>query len=649
MCGIFGCVIDATNADHSFVDQRMAAARADLAHRGPDDSGFEIELTEGGIVALGHTRLAIIDLSSSGRQPMHSADGRYSIVFNGEIYNFKELRAELRSLGHLFRTNSDTEVLLACWAQWGEACLHRLIGMFAFAVLDRTEQQLSLVRDAFGIKPLYYREVGGELAFASEISALLRDVEISEEIDQQRAYEYLIAGVQDEGGGTFIRGVHRVLAAHVLRVSLRRTASRCARVKQSRWWHPSIAESCRLSIRHAADRLRDLFLESVHLHLRSDVPVCVALSGGIDSSAIVCAARVVAPDADLHSFSFVPCEAWLSEEPWIDAVNRHACAVPHKVRIAADDLDRDYSDFIDCQGEPVGGPSVYAQWRVFQQIRAEGFKVALEGQGGDELLGGYVGYPGQYMRSCLERGRLSAMWRFARNYAIENPSSRSSPWRALIGQLLPNAVHRIGCELTGREAIPAWLAAGARSGRVVSVGVPRIPTTWRNRGRRVSETLRHQLGSASLSHLLRYGDRNAMHWSVENRTPFLTIPLAEFMLSLPESYLVSPDGQTKHLFRAAMRGIVPDEVLDRRDKVGFEAPTRAWIRRPALREISSEAADPPALRALVDYAAISKLISRQMDEPPEVSRQTWRLLNLVSWARRLDRSGTSVVRQEGRA
>jgi len=190
----------------------------------------------------------------------------------------------------------------------------------------------------------------------------------------------------------------------------------------------------------------------------------------------------------------------------------------------------------------------------------------------------------------------------------------------------------------GRDAKPKWMTMGSTEGRQLKIGIPRHPTEWSNRGRRVSETLRHELGCAGLSQLLRYGDRNSMSWSVENRTPFLTIPLAEFMLSLPEHYLVSPDGQTKWLFRAAIRGIVPDAILDRRDKVGFVSPTRSWMRAPALRECSADATVPHALQGFVDYRAVSELVRREVEMPTEVSWQTWRLLNLVSWVRLLEES-----------
>jgi len=416
MCGIYGCVFSAPTEDCIGIARRMAAVRTWLAHRGPDDDGAECEPTGCGIIALGHTRLAIIDLSSSGKQPMRSADGRYTIVFNGEIYNFEQLRDELRGFGHRFISNSDTEVLLACWAQWGESCLRRLIGMFAFAILDRKEERLSLVRDAFGIKPLYYCETPDQIAFASEPMALLKYRGLAPVISHQRAYEYLVAGVQDDGDTTFIDGVRRVLAAHLVRVNLGRAASGDGRIVRARWWYPSIEQGCDLPAPQAAERLRELFLESVGFHLRSDVPVCIALSGGIDSSSIACAARLIAPNAELHTVSFVASESAISEESWIDAVNRHLGATSHKVRIAPADLDRDFRRFIDAQGEPVGSPSVYAQWRVFEEVRAAGFKVALEGQGGDELLGGYVGYPGQYMRSCVERADFGTLLRFARNF-----------------------------------------------------------------------------------------------------------------------------------------------------------------------------------------------------------------------------------------
>jgi asparagine synthase (glutamine-hydrolysing) len=591
---------------------------------------------EGATLALGHTRLSIIDLSEGGHQPMQSADGRFTIAFNGEIYNYTELRTELQGFGYQFNTESDTEVLIAAWSRWGEAALPRLIGMFAFAIYDSDSQRLSLVRDGFGIKPLFFSQCDSRVTFASELQAILVLNEHSDEINLQRAFDYLVSGLQDDGPTTFVQGVCRVEPGHAVHFDLSSTDVLQSRCRVARWWFPAIRETSRLSFHQAAQQLRDLFLASVEFHLRSDVPVCIALSGGIDSSAIACAARVVQPKLDLHTFSFVGEDGAKSEEKWIDLVNGHTRAASHKIRIQPEALESDFDDFLTCQGEPVGSPAVYAQWRVFQEVKRLGMKVVLEGQGGDELLGGYWGYPGQFLRSCIERGDFMTAWRLCVNYRAAAPDrSDRSPLRALIGQLVPEGLYSMACRMRGLQAAPSWVRRAGLRSEGIRPRVARFKRGSDGSGRRVCEVLRESMLGHGLSHLLRYGDRNAMWFSVENRVPFLTLPLAEFMLSQPEHFLVSPRGETKTLFRAAMRGIVPDPILDRHDKIGFDSPTRAWMALPASRELRDMDTAASSLERIIDCAAVRRSIVSRLGAPAEVSWQDWRVLNLISWERRL--------------
>lgn len=622
MCGILGTF---TLEPLPELEARLEAGLKALRHRGPDDRGLEVETASGGTLALGHTRLSIIDLSPGGHQPMHSLDGRYTVVYNGEIYNYRELREELRSLGHEFRTESDTAVLLAAWSQWGTDSLHRMIGMFAFAVFDRTLQTLTLVRDAFGIKPLFFAVTTESIFFASEMSALLTLRATPPQIHAQRAYDYLIHGVQDSGFDTFVQGVRHVPPAYCVRFDLRDAPlSPVSR----RWWNPSIAERCTASFQQAAEHLRDMFLDSVRLHLRSDVALGVALSGGIDSSAIACAMRHLEPDMDIHTFSYVGEGEAISEELWIDRVNAHIRAVPHKVLVAPNDLAADISELIRVQGEPFCTTSMYAQYRIFREARASNITVVLEGQGGDELLAGYHGYQGQRMRSLLEGGQGKEMWRFARSWRQWPGRHGYSAWRSLGGQLVPDSVYRLLLPLVGIQPKPDWLKLEElhrQGGSTRPVRLPRVPDAH---GRRVVEVLLRAVTEGGLPSLLRYGDRNAMAFSVENRVPFLTVQLAEFLLSLPEHYLISPSGETKAVFRAAMRGIVPDSVLDRRDKIGFETPMGRWVRQilEAARVNASTGAVP-----LFDAARLERRLQACLAAQSPFGAQDWRIANLVLW------------------
>jgi asparagine synthase (glutamine-hydrolysing) len=258
---------------------------------------------------------------------MYSADTRYVVVFNGEIYNYRELRQELKSFGHDFRTDSDTEVLLAAWAQWGIEALSRFKGMFAFALLDQQTSTLTLARDAFGIKPFFYYQHGTEFAFASEISALLDLLGSPRPLNLQRAYDYLVYGTYDNGTDTFYEGVYHLAPGHWFQLNLQTGATS----QPVRWWWPSIAERRDINFRDAVAQVREMFLDNVRLHLRSDVPLGAALSGGIDSSAVVCAMRYLEPDMPIHTFSYVARGSSLDEERWADLINQHVGAIAHKV------------------------------------------------------------------------------------------------------------------------------------------------------------------------------------------------------------------------------------------------------------------------------------------------------------------------------
>ena len=571
MCGIIGLFTKSQPAD---LPRRLEAGLAALRYRGPDDRGQEIISVAGGFLALGHTRLSIIDLTSAGHQPMHSADRRFAIVFNGEIYNYRELRRELEDLGCDFRSDSDTEVLLAAWIRWRSDSLPRLVGMFAFVVFDREAGTLTCVRDAFGIKPFFYGQEQDSFLFASEIPAITELKQETAELDWQRAYDYLAHGDYDSGPRTFLDGVFHLQPGHVLELDV--ASGRLS--EPVRWWRPRIAERRDLGFAEAAEQLRERFLDSIRLHLRSDVPLGAALSGGIDSSAVVCAMRHVAPDAPINTFSYIARGSLVSEEGWVDRINQHVGAVPHKVVVSASELATDLDDMIQAQGEPFSSTSIYAQYRVFRLAKEQGVTVTLDGQGADEMLAGYGGYPGQRIRSLLEQGSYAEAWHFLDEWARWPGRSRLAGAKRAVAELTQGTrLNGFLRRLNGMQTLPAWMNAAPLEERGIVRRHPQVCSTQSESRRRLVAELARSLTQRGLPALLRHGDRNSMRFSVESRVPFLTCELADFLLSLPESYLISPEGETKHIFRAAMRGIVPDDVLDRRDKIGFETPEKEWL------------------------------------------------------------------------
>lgn len=636
MCGIAGIIGKPWGeALHAI----PAVARA-LQHRGPDDGAFS--LFENGSVRIVpewpddpglpeavfvHRRLSILDLHESGRQPMRSADGRYTIAFNGEIYNYIELREELEHAGHRFRSSGDTEVLLAAYAQWGEAVFERLTGMFAFAILDAAERKTVLCRDQFGIKPLYYTVAGGALYFASEIPALMELAPSRRGVDAGQLYRYLRFGITDEGTETLLSQIHQIGAAQYAVISL----DAAARIEQRRYWHPSIDTDTSIAFDEAAAEVRRLFIESVKLHLRSDVPVGSALSGGIDSSAVVCAMRSLDERLDLHTFSYIASGSPMNEERWVDMVAERTRATVHKVYPQPGDLIDDLTLLTRAQGEPFRSTSIFAQYRVFQEAHDAGIKVILDGQGADELLGGYRAYLGVRLAALIRGGRMGAAAAFYRSCTSGLGVSGAYLAQKAAEYLLPAQIQGPLRKIAGRELLPSWMnqrwfrGAGVHGGPAVQAQRPLL-----------KNELLHELRRTSLPSLLRYEDRNSMAFSVESRVPFLTPQLAQFVLRLPESYIIGDDGTTKRIFRAAMRGLVPDAVLDRKDKIGFATPEEAWMHQ--LNGWIEGMLDSDAARAVpaLDLANTRKLWEEMMAGRRRFDFDLWRALNVIHWTRQFN-------------
>jgi asparagine synthase (glutamine-hydrolysing) len=607
----------------------LAMARS-IAHRGPDGEGFlgwnggsdfctagQAGMLEPSRLFMAHLRLAIIDVTDEGWQPMSSDDGSHAIVFNGEIYNYLELRAELEGLGWSFHSSSDTEVLLKAWLQWGPAVLPRLSGMFAFAILDTKKRTLFVARDPFGIKPFYWTRTASSFAFASEIKALLTLDDLPRQADPQGLYNYLRLGFTDHDGQTLLSGVQRLPPAHWAEIDLDDP-----KVEARRYWSvPN--ERLDIGFDEAAARLRQLFLDSVGLHLRSDVPVGAALSGGIDSSAVVMAMRALQGDSlDIHAFSYTAADESLNEERWIDLVGAAAKATVHKVRLSPAELVGDLDTIIAVQDEPFGSTSILAQYHVYRLARQTGIKVTMDGQGADEMLAGYPVYYAARLAGLVKKGHLAEAGAFLLANRSHMPSTllRAGRW------LLPESLQGPARLLAGERLAPPWLKGEwfrSRNAKMAEA-LPKAGTDV------LHTALLDSFTTRSLPALLRYGDRNSMAHSVESRVPFLSVPLVEFIFSLPDPLLISADGTTKAVFRAAMRGIVPDAVLDRRDKIGFATPQRDWLAAMAPwieKTLAGKAArDIPVFNQDVVLSRWAE--ARKSGVMPG---EMWRWFNLIRW------------------
>lgn len=648
MCGILGWLRPTTQA----IDwERMTAALDRIRHRGPDDEGYlaydagsRAAIALGGAdthsdlplpparafrgganVALGHRRLSIIDLSSCGHQPMSAAEDRLWLVFNGEIYNYIELREQLAQLGHRFRTASDSEVLLAAYRQWGAGALGKLTGMFAFAVLDATRQELFVARDFFGIKPLYFTTSGGGFAFASEIKALLELPDVGRTADAQQTFQYVRFGEREARGPTLFTGIETLPAGHYMVVSL----ADARILERRRYWDPARIERRELSFAEAVVGVREIFHDSVQLHMRSDVPVGACLSGGLDSSALVLAMRdLVGKGQELHTFSFISEDPRFSEERWIDLIGG---VVRHKTAPKSADFAPDLAALFEAQELPFMSLSVYAQLRVFRLAREHGIEVMIDGQGSDEIFAGYSSLIGARITALLARGEIGGALRLMRRLPDTVASMRLRALGSAIGRLLPGAAQLPLVRLADGGVYPPWLERSWFERRGVRPGI-----RPHGRGRdALHEELCLGIEHLTLPQLLRYEDYNSMHHSIESRVPYCDRRLAEFALSLPDEYLVSPEGVGKHVFREAVRGLVPEPIIGR-EKFGFPAPDRKWLQEMRGQIVDGWLADAASRAPFLRMEAVRPWLDSTLSATGYWPPQVWQLIGLLGWAQRYD-------------
>jgi len=603
VCGIGG------TAGGSAPDPRLLETMARImAKRGPDGEGTWSDDTAG----LAFRRLAIIDLHERSSQPMHL--GPLHLVFNGEIYNYRELRAELQRRGHDFVTEGDAEVLLHAWAEWGEAALDRLNGMFAMAVWDDEARRLTLASDPFGEKPLYYaRSASGRLVFASEIKAILAAPEVERRADEPVLAAYLAHGVMPPPGRSFFAGVARLPAAHLLRWQ-------AGAVELERYWRPRRVD-VPAAYPDAVAQLRAVLRDSISLRLRSDVPVGTSLSGGIDSSAVVMLSAELAGDHRRHAFTarfpgFARDEwRYAAEVAGAARVEHH-----HAVEPSAAEALCDLGTLVVDHEEPVATLSVYAQWRVNQAARANGVVVLLDGQGADELFGGYGVAHGLAVRSMGPRLGARAVAHRPRATAARVAGSLA---RDHLSGPLRRAYRR-------RTASP-YAAAHLSDDAASAERPPAEP--WARDGAPLRRELLAETFFTTLPALLRYADRSSMAHSREVRLPFLDRRVAELALSLPAAFLYRR-GLTKAILRDAVRGAVPDSILGRRDKVGFDPPQAQWLADAGFRTLVGDVLLDPAARAvgLYDTRALESDARTGTWRDPDA---VWRALNAELWRRRL--------------
>lgn len=590
MCGIAGIIDKLTqkNTEQKTVLQQRVKKMTDaLAHRGPDGEGCWIN--NSGNVCIGHRRLAVIDLSANAAQPMHfdpampfeTASPRYTITYNGEIYNYVEIKEELYKNGYRFKSHSDTEVILAAYDFWKESCLQQFDGMFAFAIWDAEEQVLFAARDRFGEKPFYLYCDNMQFVFSSEMKAMWA-IGIEKKVDEKMLLNYLALGYLQNANDkeqTFFENIYSLPPGHFLHFK-----TNVFDYSVHPWWEIDKQKTISITAEKAIDRFTELFTTSVKRRLRSDVPVGTSLSGGLDSSAVAATINGIwKKSKKLIAFSAVFPGFERDESAYIKSVTEDLKLENFIVAPNAGDLVSVFEKLCYYQEEPFQSASIYAQYKVFELAKQHNVKVLLDGQGADETLAGYNRYIHWYLQQLVSRKRFKALVKEKKTFR-ENKIPFEWNVKNYLATYLPAhaAIHLEKNEYQKIAKHPFIRRDFIRSmqGRELE-GIFKPVVT------KLNDILHFHTTLLGLEELLRFADRNSMANSREVRLPFLNHELVEFIFSLPADFKIH-DGATKWILRKAMEKQLPDSIVWRKDKVGFEPPQKLWMEDVQVQEYIQE-------------------------------------------------------------
>lgn len=561
MCGIAGIWF---NKKEDNAEERLRLMTNAIIHRGPDGEGSWISNDRK--IALGHRRLAIIDLTEGGVQPMHFLD-RYVLTFNGEIYNYIEIRIKLQAKGYIFKSESDTEVILAAFNEWGISCLNEFDGMFALALYDKQKNQLFCARDRFGEKPFYYSVHNGNLYFGSEMKALWA-AGVPKNPHMSMFYNFLANDLVENPNDqreTFYEGIYKLKSAHYFVFKGGETPT------QQQYWKLNTTSSADLSLHDASMRLQELLQASVERRLRSDVPIGTSLSGGLDSSTIV--ALVSEFSSNNHTFSARFPGFVKDEGRYIDMVQKHFKTDHHNVIVDENELLGEFDKLLYHQEEPFQTGSIFAQYCVYREARKNNVIVMLDGQGADEMLGGYDKDFKFYLRELIRSGGNSLKFiqqiKENHNYTLSvDPKEKFKIKAPLAYKAIASLKHTISSD------VPVGINRDFHK----EFAPKRSPFHEFND---LKSMLHYELTNQGLEKLLKFADRNSMAHSLEVRLPFLNHELVEFIFSL-KSELYLKDGWSKAILRESVKEKLPKEIVYRKDKIGFEAPHDQWSKNAKM-------------------------------------------------------------------
>jgi asparagine synthase (glutamine-hydrolysing) len=614
MCGIAGLISDTKQFSRFQLENIVSS----LSHRGPN--GSSTWTNPGQTVHLGHQRLAVIDLSPAAAQPMNFLD-RFTIVHNGEIYNYPELKSILQRKGYVFQTASDTEVILAAFDCWGVDCLNQFDGMFAFAIWDEREKKLFAARDRFGQKPFYYTidENNRSFAFASEIKAF-KDMGSLSQINQRQLLLFLSNGFTNdptEPINTFYSSVFQLPPAHFLWFSASATNEMFV-VKS--WWDLDKERQDKIGDTEAIEKFRELFQQSVSRSFRSDIPIGTCLSGGLDSSSIVAMASTLRENNNSYKVFSAVFPGFEKDESSYSALVAQQFGL-EQFSVGTMNLPDEFDSFLHYQDEPVASAGVFAQFKVFELAKNQGIRVLLDGQGADEILAGYSKYIHWFLQEMWMSNR--SVFRKERISLRANGQTFSWSWKNYVAAAMP-AQAALQLEKRALKNIKA----SQNFNREFVRNNHDHDLVYKPFVAKLNDILYFNACQGGLQELLRYADRNSMAHGCEVRLPFLNHELVEFIFSLPSTLKIR-DGYTKWILRKSMENILPGEIAWRKDKVGFEPPQEKWMSEKKMLEFIREAKTYLVQERILDRSVLEKKI--QPHGAHAADSFDWRYLSAARW------------------
>jgi asparagine synthase (glutamine-hydrolysing) len=620
MCGISAAIRKST----AFSAENFLRMNGAIVHRGPDGEGVRYFNTDGEQsadgswqLALGHRRLSILDLTESGSQPMSYDNGRYWITYNGECYNYVELKDQLTRIGYHFGSSSDTEVILAAYKAWGTACFEKMRGMWALCLYDVQKHELVICRDRLGIKPLYYHVQESQILFFSEIKQVVNTGIVPPKANLQSVKNYFNNGFE-KSYTSFFENIYQVPSGTYIQISLKEAKKS---IQPQSYWNPEQIEPVEQTRAQSSEQFRELFFNSVHIHLRSDVPVGCQLSGGMDSSSIIMAMHNLQQGSEnISTFSSIFPGYERSEDTFINSVLRGIKADAHFSTPTPEEFISDLNAFVCAHDEPVGSFSQYASYRLAKLTQEQGIKVVFNGQGGDEMLGGYWQIYYAYLFKTLRDGNIFTLFKHVFGAALPGGNY---DFLQQFSFILKRYVNRKS--VLKRSKIRLTLTLPEEDGFL-----------GKYLKMSIQEKRLFEIRELILPRLLKWDDRNLMAFSIEGRYPLLDHLLIEACLRMPIEHMYDR-GWTKYPLREAMKPYLPKEIYKRKSKWGYELPKESWMRNQIRPLINNILQDSNSLTfGILNHNDTTQLVYDFLNGNDEEWQTVYRLINFHSWIKQMN-------------